>query len=352
MRTPKRLEVERLLGAGPARLAEPPSQLAVGGEPGERLGEVLRISRRDEHPGFAFDDLLGHSTNSRRDHREPCRHRLEDGHGHALGGARQREDVRRGEQLRDVMTLAGEPDAVGKAEPSNLVLEPRPVGPLADDHCIERAGLEPAERTDERQEVLRRLQAPDGDDQRPLPMARLDARGAGDVHGIGDHDRSDGVARARYDAELPFALGDADGHGRERANEPVGPAVQTPDEAGIRGERPPVHGEDPDRHPRQDSGLRAARMEDVRAVTAEDPDELDEAGEVARSDRSTHVSQWLEPRARRHGRVTQWACAVSRDDDLEALHERRKQRGDVRLGSPDLRERDQQQNPRPPRQGG
>jgi hypothetical protein len=93
-------------------------------------------------------------------------------------------------------------------------------------------------------------------------------------------------------------------------------------------------------------------MEDVRAVAAEEPDELDEAGEVARSDRSPHMSQWLEPRARRRGRVTQWACSVSGDDDLEAFHERRKQRGDVRLGTPDLGERDQQQNPRPPRQGG
>jgi hypothetical protein len=93
-------------------------------------------------------------------------------------------------------------------------------------------------------------------------------------------------------------------------------------------------------------------MEDVRALAAQEPDELDEAGEVARSDRSPHVSQWLEPRARRLGRVTQWACSVSRDHDLEALHERRKQRGDVRLGTPDLRERDQQQDARPPRQGG
>ena len=93
-------------------------------------------------------------------------------------------------------------------------------------------------------------------------------------------------------------------------------------------------------------------MENVRPVAAEEPDELDEADEVARSDGSPHVSQWLEPRARRRGRVTQWACSVSRDDDVEALHERRKQRGDVRLGTPDLRERDQQQNARPPRQGG
>jgi hypothetical protein len=43
---------------------------------------------------------------------------------------------------------------------------------------------------------------------------------------------------------------------------------------------------------------------------------------------------------------------VSRDDDVEALHERGQQRGDVRLGTPDFRERDQQQNARPPRRGG
>jgi hypothetical protein len=93
-------------------------------------------------------------------------------------------------------------------------------------------------------------------------------------------------------------------------------------------------------------------VEDVGAVAVEQPDQLHEAGEIARSDLPPNVSERLEPRARRRGRVTKWACSVGRDDDVEALHERRKQRGDVRLGAPDLRERDQQQNARPTRQGG
>jgi hypothetical protein len=93
-------------------------------------------------------------------------------------------------------------------------------------------------------------------------------------------------------------------------------------------------------------------VEHVRTFSAEEPDDLDEPDEVARPDRTPDVIQWLEPRPRRQGRVTQWACSVSRDDDVEALHERGQQRGDIRLGTPDLRERDQQQNARPPRRGG
>ena len=92
-------------------------------------------------------------------------------------------------------------------------------------------------------------------------------------------------------------------------------------------------------------------MEDVRAVSSQEPDELDETGDISWSDRPPHVPEWHEARARCHGRVTKWACAVSSDRDLEALDERREQRRDVGLCTPDLRERNQQQDPRPPRRG-
>jgi hypothetical protein len=87
-------------------------------------------------------------------------------------------------------------------------------------------------------------------------------------------------------------------------------------------------------------------------VATEQPDQLDEPREIARSDRPTHVGKRLEPHAGRRGRVAKWACAVSRDDDVEAVDERREQGRNVRLGTSDLRERDQQQDARAPGPGG
>jgi len=93
-------------------------------------------------------------------------------------------------------------------------------------------------------------------------------------------------------------------------------------------------------------------MEDVRTMAPEQPHQLDEAGEVAGSDRPPDVFERLEPSARRDSRVPEWTVTMSRDDDLEALSERWEQRGDISLSTANLRERDQQQNARPPRPGG
>ena len=355
----KRLEIEGLLGARPARGSEPAAKLDVGDETVERPGEVLRVSRLDEYARLSLDDLLRQTAHPRGDDGEPRRHRLEHGHGHPLGRAREREDVGGGEQLGDVAPLAGERHAFCEAEAADLVLEPLSIGAFADDDGVERAGLEPAERPDERDEILGRLQPADGDDQRPLPAAGSDTRRTGDVDRVGDHHRAGRIARARGQAELPLALRDADRDGGERTDEAIGDAVDAAGGAGVGGERPTVDREDPDRdagesarETSEDAGLRAARVEDVRAVAAEQPDELDDPGHIVRAYRPPHVSERLEPHAGRSGRVTKWACSVSRDDDVEALHERRKQRRHVRLGTPDLRERDQQQDAWPPRPGG
>ena len=355
----ERLEIEYLLGASPARRAEAAAEVPVGDEPRERLGELLRVSWLDEHPRLAVDDLLRHSTDPASDHRERCRHRLENGHRHAFGGAGEHEDVRLGKQFRHVTALAHEPHASGEAKPADLVREPRAVRPVADDHRLERIGFESAKCPDESEEVLRCLQPTDGDDQRPFAASALDKARARDVDRIRDDHGAVGVARARGNAEPTLAFGDAHTHGRERADEPVRPAIGAPDEARIRCERPPVNGEDADRHTRhnprhatEQAGFRAACMEDVRTMAPEQPHQLDEAGEVAGSDRPPDVFERLEPSARRDGRVPEWTVTMSRDDDLEALGERWEQRGDISLSTANLRERDQQQDARPPRPGG
>lgn len=359
MRAPKRLEIEGLLCTRPARRAEPAAEPTVGDEAGERLRELLRVSWRDEHARLAVDDLLRHSTDPAGDDRERCRHRLEDGNRHAFGGAGQHEDVRLGKQLRHVTALAHEPHVPDETKPADLVLESRAVGPVTDDHRLERIGFKSAKRSNESEEVLRCLQSTDCDDERPRAASALDTASAGDVDGIPDDDGPVGIARARSNAEPTLAFGDAHTHRRQRANEPVRPTIDAPDEARIGCERPPVNGEHADRHTRdnpgqatQQTGFRAACMEDVWTMAPEQPHELDEAGDVASSDRPPDVFERLETSAGRDSRVPEWTVTMSRDDDLEALGERREQRGDISLSTADFRERDEQQNARPPRLGG
>jgi hypothetical protein len=93
-------------------------------------------------------------------------------------------------------------------------------------------------------------------------------------------------------------------------------------------------------------------VEDVRPLSAEQPVELDEAGEIApRADWTPDAPEWHEACSRRRGRVTKWACSVCGDSHVERADERGQQRGDVRLRAADLGERDQQQQARPPRAG-
>lgn len=94
-------------------------------------------------------------------------------------------------------------------------------------------------------------------------------------------------------------------------------------------------------------------MQDVRPLPAQQPDELEQAGEVAqRINRSSHVRQGEEAHAGRFGCLAERTLAVSRHGDVEAADERGQERGDVRLGPADLGERDQEQQARTPWAGG
>ena len=274
--------------------------------------------------------------------------------GWPFGPARQHEDVGGGEQARDVVTLAGEAHGVREPARADLLLQARPVGPVADDHRLERPHGEAAEGLDEGREVLGRLQPADRDQQRRLPGGDRLGRRA-DVHCVRDHDRRVVVAGACRQSRLALALRDADRRSGQRPHQPVCRAVGAGGKTRVGRERPAVRSEDPDRHacerrrePAQDAGLRTVRVQDVRPLASQQADQLDKARKVAkRAHRAPHIRQRDEACAGRLGRVPQRAFAVSRHRDVEPADQRRQQRRHVRLRAADLRERDEQQHARP-----
>ena len=123
----------------------------------------------------------------------------------------------------------------------------------------------------------------------------------------------------------------------------------------VREEGPAVDREDPDRHagghggqPAEHAGLRAVGVDDVGRRAAHEADELQQAAQVAdRMERAAHVAQRHEPRAGGPRRLAQRTVAVRRDDHVEAAVETRQEPGDVALGPTGLRERDEDEDPRP-----
>ena len=354
MRTPERLEIEALLRSGSARLAKPAPLGRIGDEARERGCEGARVTWRHKDPGFAVDDQLWDAAHARGDDRKPCGHGLEHRDGQALRPAGEDEDVRVREQLRNVVTLADEPNAFLNAERADLPLERRPIRALADDQRLASLG-ERAHGSDEGQEVLRRLEPAHGDDPR-LPALVSSLWSGADVDCVGNDDRSLRVTGTGGDARRPLALRHADRHGRQRRDHAVTPEVEPALESRVRGEGPTVHGEDPDRNPgeargetAEHSGLRAIRVQDVRPLAAKEAHELHETGQILpRVDPSADMFKRDEGGPQRSRSLTKGAHPVGRDEHVEPGSERRKQGGDVALRSADLRERDQQEDPRPP----
>ena len=358
MSAPERVEGEAPLRALAACFAQLPAELRVGGQAADRGGELVRVARLDEEPGLAVDDELRDTADLRADDRQACGHRLQHRDRHALGGAREDEDIGAGEQLGYVPSLTEEVDAVADPEPADLGLQLGSVRPLADDARIDGAWRERRETADERQEVLRRLQPADGDHDRPVPIAAGRRRGL-DVNRVRDHRCALRGARARLETPCARVLGHADRHCRQGPHQSIGPVVEGRRRARVGRERPAVHGEDPNRYAHElggqateDPGLRTAHVEDVRLLAAQQADELDEAGEIPqRSDRAPNVSQRDEANAVRGRGFLNRAGAMRRNDDVEVADEGRKQLGDVGLSPTDLGESDQQQNARPARLG-
>ncbi len=116
-----------------------------------------------------------------------------------------------------------------------------------------------------------------------------------------------------------------------------------------------MDGEDPDRHAGGGGGeaaehprLRAVGMDDVRRRAPHQDDELEQAEKVTDGmERPPDVAQRHEPHAGGLRRITERAVPVCGDDHVEPALETRQQAGDVALGPTGLRERDQDEDPRP-----
>ena len=355
MRASERDEIERLLRASTSSSAESSPERGVDDEAVERSGELVRIARGDEEAGFAVGDLLGDTADTRGNDGNPCGHRLQYGDRKTFRCARKNEEVRIGEQLRDVAALASQVDAIGQLERLDLLLQEGAVGSLADDHGIERVGRERAESPDQCRKILRRLQSPNREDQRPLALDGSPERRTCYVHRIRDHDRPLGRAGTSRQSCLALPFRDADRERGQRLDDPVGESIQPGREARVSREGPAVHGEDPNRntseescHATEHAGLRAARMEDVRPLPPQQARDLDEADEIAPgADRPSDAPQRNEASAHRLGGLAEWTASMRGNDHVELIREGREERRDVGLRSADLGQRDEQQHPGP-----
>lgn len=355
MRASESLHVEGRLSASPARRAETASKLRLGHELLERGGELVRVAWPYQQARPTAVDHLGDAADPGGDHRQTGGHGFQHRYRQSLGPARENEDVRSGEQRRNVPPLAGQPHMRFGAEPADFTLELRPVGTLADDQRLERFWSQRAESADEGNEVLRRLESSYGHDQRCRPVVtRL--RGPEDIDRVRDHHGSIWITGTSRDAGRLLTLGDADRRGRQRRDEAIGPAVKPGREARVRCERPAVDGEHADRNAHDSGGeasenprLGAARVDDVGSFPPQQACQLDQAEEIAqRTDRAADVLQRNEASSRSGRCFAERAEPVGGDHHVETLGERRKQRGDVALGSACLGERDREHEPRPP----
>jgi O-antigen ligase len=347
----KRFQAEVLANSLAAVRTQPATKPRIDEEAFERGRESNGIPGRNEQARVTVLDRLRHAADRRRDHRQRGGHRLEDREWQPFRGTRQHEDVGAREHVGHVAAVPGEHDRLVQAEPADLRLESRPVGPLADDDGRE-ARPNTAERARERERILGTLQATDGHDRRFGAVAAGGYRPVR-VDTVSDHDRSLGVAGAGRESGRALAFGHTDRDRRQRSHHPLRALVQLRGDAGVSRERPPVNGEDPDRHARQrggesseHAGFGAVGMEDVRPLAAEEGDELEQTAQIA--PRAQWPSDVLERDGARSGslrRFQQWAGTMRGDDDVELLDECGEQRGHVRLSSASLGERDDDQDP-------
>ena len=104
----------------------------------ERLGQRLRVLRRDQDPGLAVHDDLGESFDSRGHDGQPRRHRLGRDQPEPLVPRGHREEIHgpieRGHLLR--LPVPQPPDRTLDPEPPRLSLQRRPGCAVADDHHL------------------------------------------------------------------------------------------------------------------------------------------------------------------------------------------------------------------------
>ena len=359
MRAPEGVEVEGLLRASTARGAEPAAKRPVGDEPLEHVGELVGVARVDQQARLASDHCLGYASDPGGDDRKTGGHRLQHGDRETLRSARKDERIGGRKELRDVIALSGKAHSAGQAQSGDLPLESRTLRPVADDQGVERVRRQTAEGSNQRREVLGRLEPPDSEDQGSATVKQLRSRRARHVDRIGDDHRPVRGAGLRRKPGSSLAFGHADRDRRQRPHETVGQAIDDRREPGVRSERPAVRREDPDRDtgkgagkPTENPGLGAAGVQDVGPLPTQHSRQFDEAGEVApRVDRTPDIPEREETDTCSLGGLAERPGSMCRDRHVEVAYERRKQRCDVGLRATDLGQRDEQQESGSPGMG-
>ncbi len=215
------------LGPRPAGRAHVGAKVRVRQQPADRLGQLLRLVRRDEQPFAAATDDALVAMDVRGDDRRAGGHRLEEDDPERLAAGRgRREDVGRPEQLDlfGVGHASEELDALqatGRDVPARLAF----LRPRADDEqpvLVAGPAQDPV-RLEEVEETLARLVAPDEQDVgRPVLPAREGdgTRVARRVDAVGDD-----LVVAGEEAVDEMAGGGAD---RDPSVEPCGVATHHP----------------------------------------------------------------------------------------------------------------------------
>ena len=188
------------------------AELRVGGEAGERVGELLRRAGLDEDAVLAVADDVGDAADAGGDDRAAARERLDRRHRRALVRRGEHEDVERGEERADLLLVAGEQAVADDPELGGELLDPLAVGAVAD-HAERRAST-PCSRSEREgaEDDVRALHARHpprssrrGTGRRRTPItrrvsARASARSATPALEL-DPEADDGELRRRRDAE-------------------------------------------------------------------------------------------------------------------------------------------------------
>ena len=306
MRTPERRQVERGLGAGTSRGAEPPPQLAVC-----RGADREPVPARASSPGGTRMPVSPSTTSSA----SPPTRDATTGSSAAIASSTDTgrpsdrlESTKTSDPARSSGTSLRSPASWTRSSSPSLWISASTSLRSGPSPTIRASYSWSASAASARISVRKSF----GAFSRPTAISRGVARSwrergsGGHVDRVVDHHAALGTARACLEPRSELGLGDADRHGRQRGHQPVRDAVEAGSQAGVRGEGPTVDREEADRHAgrrrgetAEDSRLRAARVQDLGPLPSEESDQLDQAGEIAhRIDRPPDVLQRDETRSR------------------------------------------------------
>ena len=141
-----------------ARPASPRRRARAGSRTMSRIARVMtdHVADGDQQPGLAVDDDLGGPRRGRGDDRLAESHRFEHHVGQSLVRAGQDEEIGRGQQPRDVVAMAQEPDLAIEMIAVCGLFQPLPQRAVACDQGTD-VGLHVLEQVERLQEIVHAL---------------------------------------------------------------------------------------------------------------------------------------------------------------------------------------------------